>query len=143
MLTFFRKSSSVSSFLQPAIGLHGVQSFLYERPFVLKDSLICFADRGKGEQDWHVRGDFRFMNFTTFCLLIFKFYNFLFFWENYFFTHDIYPHPHPRLTTSTHYPRHLATLYFSPFLDKCIHFRGDYDRPNITKLNKNSLAQNS
>ena len=36
-----------------------------------------------------------------------------------------------------------ATLYFSPFLDQCIHFRGDDDRPNITKLNKNSLAQNS
>ena len=103
MLTFLRKSSSVSSFLLPAIGLHGVQSFLYERPFVLKDSLICFADRGKGEWDWYVRGDLRFMNFTTFCLI----FIIIFFLDNgFFFNHDIYPGTH----THTHDPRHLATL---------------------------------
>ena len=98
MLTFLRKSSSVSSFLWPAIGLHGVQSFFYECPFVLKDSLICFADRRKGK----LIGDFRLMNFTTFCLIS------ICFLDN-FFTHDIYPHPRP--TTSTHYPRPTTFSY--------------------------------
>ena len=67
-----------------------------------KDSLTCFADRGEGEQDWYVRRDFRFINFTTFCYLIF-----VFFWKTFFFfTNDIYPRPVP----TTHDPQHLATL---------------------------------
>ena len=52
--------------------------------------------------------------FTTFFYL-FLFFNYftlrLFFYT--FSTHDIYPHPHPRPTTSTHDPRHLATLLVS------------------------------
>ena len=46
------------------------------------------------------------------------FYLFLFFQLLYFiiffytfFTHDIYPHPHPRPTTSTHYPRPTTFSY--------------------------------
>ena len=42
--------------------------------------------------DWCVREDLRFVNFTTFCSI--------FFFLNYFFTHDIYPLTHP--TTHTH-----------------------------------------
>ena len=43
-----------------------------------KDSLlVCFADRAEGEWDWRVRGDFRFMNFKTFCYLIFLIFIFL------------------------------------------------------------------
>ena len=47
-----------------------------------------------------------------------EFYNFLpfdFFLENLFFTHDIYPHPHPRPTTSTHYPRPTTCSYTQIF----------------------------
>ena len=118
----------------------------YERgpkSHVAKASLICCADRWKGEWDWCVRGDFRFINITFFLfnfliffvnslifsvlffythtiypkrflfhkiniLQLFSTYLFYFFFLYYFFTHDIYPHS--RLTTSTHYPRHLATL---------------------------------
>ena len=39
---------------------------------------------------------------------IVQLFSIYFFVLYYFFTHDIYSHP--RLTTSTHYPRHLATL---------------------------------
>ena len=61
--------------------------------------------------------DFRFTN----ILQLFSIYFFfsitvtlsLFFYK--FFTHDIYPQPHPRPTTSTHDPRHLATLRFPPY----------------------------
>ena len=44
--------------------------------------------------------------------LIFNFFLFIYFIyiPYFFFTRDIYPHPHTRPTTSTHYPRHLATL---------------------------------
>ena len=65
----------------------------FKSTFVLEDSLICFADRGEGEQDWYVREDFRFMNFTTVCYLIF-----IFFWKT-FLNLDIYPHPRPLPTT--------------------------------------------
>ena len=109
MLTPLRKSSSVSSFSiacfsftqwgeRVSFGDFSLKCLLVS-VFVLKNSLIRFADRGEGEQDWYVRGDFRFMNFTTFCYLIF---NFLLCLEHFFFTRDIYPHPHPRLTTSSH-----------------------------------------
>ena len=51
--------------------------------------------------------------FTTFFLFIsfFQLLCFITFFYT-FFTHDIYPHPHSRPTTSTHThdPRHLATL---------------------------------
>ena len=46
------------------------------------------------------------MNFTTFCFFIF-----LIFFGRHFFTHDIYPLPHPRPTTSTHYPRPTTFSY--------------------------------
>ena len=42
----------------------------FQCPFVLRDSLNCFADRGEEKLDsWYVRGDFRFMNLTTFRFL--------------------------------------------------------------------------
>ena len=122
-----------------------------------KDSLICFGDRGEGECDWCVRGDFH--ECYNFLLLNFLLLLFLFFWFNFFFLsfyifrrlwapaagattfnrgdfHFInllhffvlfcfqllliilfflylfffYPRYLPTLTTSTHYPRNLATL---------------------------------
>ena len=85
--------------------LHSVQSFFYFSPKCLfsvrLDSLICFADREEGEEDWYVRGDIRFMNFTTFCYLIFYL---LFLLENFFFTHDIYPRPRPTTHDSGSHP---------------------------------------
>ena len=53
---------------------------------------------------------FSFPEFYNFLLFIFVNYYYYFFFGRHFFTHDIYPHPHPRSTTSTDYPRHLATL---------------------------------
>ena len=62
--------------------------------------------REKGnERVW----DFRFINILQFFLFIIIFYNFF----HTFFTHDIYPHPHqrPTSTTSTHYPRPTTFSY--------------------------------
>ena len=59
----------------------------------LKDSLICFADRGEGKWDWYVRGDFYFTNFTTFLIF--------FFFENFFLpTTFNHTHTHDPLPTS-------------------------------------------
>ena len=72
MLTSLRKSSSASCFPQCTEFLLFLTYMPFQCPFVLKDSLICFADRGEGDQDsWYVSGDFRFVKFTTFCYLIF------------------------------------------------------------------------
>ena len=97
MLTSLRKSSSVSSFSIACFRsyiAYRVSFIFHLNAFLvsvfLNDSLICFADRGGIGL---LRGDFRFMNFTTFCFLIFIFL------EN-----VLYPHPHPRPTTSTHHP---------------------------------------
>ena len=38
-------------------------------------------------------------------------FNFNFIFLEYFFTHDIYRHPHPRLTPTTHDPRPLPTSH--------------------------------
>ena len=70
--------------------------------------------RSRDEKGNQGVGDIRFTNkyFIPF------FYSFLFF--NYFtlslffytfFTHDIYPHPHSRPTTSTHHPRPTTFSY--------------------------------
>ena len=69
----------------------------------------CFADRGEEEWDCYVRRDFRFMNFTAFCYLIF--FDFYFFLEYFFFTHDNYPHSHPRPLPTTHDPRPTTFSY--------------------------------
>ena len=47
--------------------LYSVQSF----SFIFH---VFLADSGEREYDWYVRGDFRFMNFATFCYLLFNFY---------------------------------------------------------------------
>ena len=110
MLTSLTKSSSFSSFSLACFWSTWCTEFLlfftympFQCPFALEDSTICFADRGEGEQDWYVPGDF--YNF-----LLFNF----FFFGRHLFTHDIYPHPHPRPTTSTHYPRPM-TFSYTPF----------------------------
>ena len=120
MLTSSRKSSSVSSFSIACFRFTQCKEFLsvifHLNAFlvsvqVLKDSLISFADRGEGEQDWYVRGDFGFMNFTTFCYLIF---NFLLCLEDFFLT-TTFTHAHthdPRPTTSTHYPRPTTSTHY-------------------------------
>ena len=68
--------------------------------------LLCWQ-RGRGIGLLVCTQDFRCMNFTTFCHLVFQIY---IFWNFLFSTHDIYPNPHPqpRPMTSTHYPRHLT-----------------------------------
>ena len=54
--------------------------------------------RGRDEKGNQGVGDFRFINILQLVSICF-----FFFYT--FFTHDIYPHPHSRPTTSTHYPR--------------------------------------
>ena len=49
-------------------------------------------------------GDFPFINILQFFSLYYYYYFFIIFFYT-FFTHDIYPHPHPRPIFSTHYPR--------------------------------------
>ena len=62
MLTFLRKSSSVSSFLKPAIGLHGVQSFFYECPQCVRlyerIRLFALLTAGKGNRTGMYAGIF-------------------------------------------------------------------------------------
>ena len=107
-LTFLRKSSSVSSFLLPASSLHSVQSFFYCSVRLYQRTLLfALLTGGKGS-----RTDMYAEIFTTFCLLIFKFFFFL---ENLIlpttFTHTHTHDPHPRPTTSTHYPRPTTFSY--------------------------------
>ena len=69
--------------------------------------------RGRRSRDDQSRSwRYSFHKYCTNFFYLFLFFNYftlsLFFYT--FFTHDIYPHPHPRPTTSTHDPRHLATL---------------------------------
>ena len=125
MLTSLRKSSSVSSFSLACSWSTQCTEFLlfftqmpFQCPFVLEDSLICLADRGEGEQHWFVLGDFRFMNFTTFCFLIFIFLEDIFLPTTHTHdlyplptTHDIYPHPHSRPTPTTHDLYPLTTTH--------------------------------
>ena len=54
--------------------------------------------------------NFRFINILKLFFLYFFNYFTLSFYSYTFFTHDIYPHPHPRPTTFTHYPRNLTTI---------------------------------
>ena len=120
MLTSLRKSSSVSSFSVACFRFtHSARSFFYFSPKCLFSAslyqrirLFALLTAGKGNRTGIVRGDFRFMNFTTFCYLFFLLL--IFFWKTFFFTHDIYPHPHPRPTTSTHYPQ-PTTFSYTPF----------------------------
>ena len=137
MLTCLTKSRSVSSFSLPFFWSTQCTQFLlfftsipFQCPFVLDDSIICFADRGEGEQDWYVPRDF--CNF-----LLFNF----FFFGRHFFTHDIYPHPHPRPLPTTHDSRHLATLRQSqPFPEQIYNQNGSQGRlraPTVGRANHN------
>ena len=69
--------------------------------------------RSRDEKGNQEVGDNRFTNILQLFSIYFFFFNYftlsLFFYA--FFTHDIYPHPHPRPTT--HDPRHLATRRLS------------------------------
>ena len=59
---------------------------------------------GKGTKTKPLRkGQSRSWSLFILFILFFFFYT--------FFTHDIYSHPHPRLTTSTHYPRPTRFSY--------------------------------
>ena len=70
--------------------------------------------RSRDEKGNQGVGDLRFINISQLFSTYFFFNYFILYHFFYsFFTHDIYPHPHPRPTTSTHVtydPRHLATL---------------------------------
>ena len=81
---------------------------------VLKDSLICFADRGEGGNGTGVYADISFHEFYIFFFYLFIYFIFILFFLYCFFTHDIYPHPHPRPTTTTHDPRPTAFSYTRP-----------------------------
>ena len=85
------------------------------------------------------------MNCTIFCHLILIFY---FVWKT-FFSLDIYPHPRP--TTSTHYPRPTTFSYTHPSCPKIV-FQSEarwkivdmkmtfYPNANKTHFHKKSLA---
>ena len=65
--------------------------------------------RGSREKGNQGVGGFRFINILHF-FYFFNSLHFLFFLLNFFFTHDICPHPRPTPTTHDLYPLHLATL---------------------------------
>ena len=59
--------------------------------------------RGRDEKGNQGVGYFHFINILQ-LVSIYFFFNY-FTLSFFFYTHDIYSHPHPRPTTSTHYPR--------------------------------------
>ena len=62
--------------------------------------------RSRDEKGNQGVGDLRFINISQLFSIYFFFNYFLLYHFFYsFFPHDIYPHPHPRPTTSTHYFR--------------------------------------
>ena len=68
--------------------------------------------RSRGVKGNQGVGDFRFINILQFFSIYYYYYYYYFLsFFPYFFTHDIYPHPHPRPTTSTHYPRPTTFSY--------------------------------
>ena len=115
MLTFLRKSSSVSSFLLPASGLHSVIAVsVCTTGFVY---LLCWPrGRGIGLVCTRRFSFHEFYNFLLFIFLILIFFGRLFFYPRHLptptpTTHDPRPTTHdPRPLPTTHDPRHLATL---------------------------------
>ena len=104
---------------------------VFQCPFVQEDSVICFADRGEGEQEQGMGNRFSFHEFYNF--LLFSFVIIIIFLKTVFFprqlptptthtqdphlrptptTHDLYPRP------TTHDPRYLATLQIN-VQEKC------------------------
>ena len=121
MFTSLRKSSSVSSFTLACSRFTVVYrvSFIFH----LNAFLVPVCTRGLPRENGIglvCTRRFSFHEFYNF--LLFNLCNFYFF-GRLFFTHDIYPHPHPRHTSTTHDPRptihdqrHLATLAANIFL---------------------------
>ena len=76
--------------------------------------------RSRDEKGNQGVGDIRFTNILQLFSIYFFFFNYftlsLLFYT--FFTHDIYPHPNPRPTPTTHVPRLLATLALQSALRK-------------------------
>ena len=74
--------------------------------------------RSRDEKGNQGVGDFQFINILQLFLFISSFQLFLLYHFFYtFLTHDIYAHPHPQPTTSTHYSRPTTfsyTLFLSP-----------------------------
>ena len=68
--------------------------------------LLCWP-RGRGIGLVCTRR-FSFHEFYNF--LLFNFLIFISFWKTFFFTHDNYPHPHPRPTTFSYTPFILKTM---------------------------------
>ena len=111
MLTSLRKSSSVSSFSIACFRFTQCTEFLFLFTFPPVCSkgfayLLCWP-RGRGIGLLCTRrfSSHEFYNFSLFNFLIFYLFRRL------IFTHDIYPHPHPRPTTFTHYPRPTTFSY--------------------------------
>ena len=116
MLTSLRKSSSVSSFcmyslLQVYGIVHRVSFIVHLNVYLVSVcALLCWLrGRGIGLVCTRRFSFHEFYNFLLFKFLILIFFGRLFFLPTtvtHTHTHD----PHPQPTTSTHDPRHLATL---------------------------------
>ena len=78
--------------------------------------------RSRGVKGNQGVGDFRFINILQFFSIYYYYYYYFLSFFPYFFTHDIYPHPHPRPTTSTHYPR-PTTFSYTPFIPEYLILR--------------------
>ena len=80
---------------------------VFQCPFVQEDSVICFADRGEGEQEQGMGNRFSFHEFYNF--LLFSFVIIIIFLKTVFFpttiTHTQDPHLRPTPTTHDLYPR--------------------------------------
>ena len=103
MLTSLRKNSSVSSFSMACFRCYIVYrvSFIFHLnaflvPFCIRGfSYLFSADRRPRGRGIGLVCTQRFSFHEFYNFLLFKFY----FFRRLFFTHYIYPHPHPRPTT--------------------------------------------
>ena len=103
----FEKQQFTLQFLYSLLQVYIVHrvSFIFhlnvlQCPFVQEDAVICFADRGEGEQEQGIGNRFSFHEFYNFLL-----FNFLIFFLKTFFLPTTIAHTH------THDPRPLPTTH--------------------------------
>ena len=70
---------------------------------------LLTARKGNGTGVYGEISFHEFYHFSFYLFVYLLYFHFIF--SLLFFTHNIYPHPHPRLTTYTHDPRLLPTTH--------------------------------
>ena len=102
-MTPVRKYNFLDSFLFCFV--YNIFAVLY-----LRIRLFALLTAGK-RNGTGVYAEISFHEFHHFSFYLFIYFIFILFFLYFLFTHDIYPHPHPRPTTCTHDPRPTTFSY--------------------------------